>query len=315
MFDKTGTLTRGTLDVVATIPSGDHTLEQVVRASGSLEQLSEHPIGRAVAKYMASLQLASEPVTNVTNLPGFGISATMNGKRVLVGNSALMEAEKVALGELGDRADEEMERGRTVVFVAFDDQAIGLIALADRVRGDAREVITHLKETMPLVTMLSGDNRRTAAGVAESLSLEQFESDVRPEQKSLFVQSYQRAGHVVAMVGDGINDAPALATADVGIAIGSGTDVALEAADVVLVGAELSLLLRMFAVSRETMKIIRQNLFWAFAYNVLAIPLAAGLFYPVWGVTLSPMIAALAMSLSSLFVVTNSLRLNRLQLI
>ena len=233
---------------------------------------------------------------------------------MIIGNKALMESEQIPLESLQSMADLEMERGRTVVFVAVGRQAAGFIALADRVRGDAKEVVAHLKNNLALVAMLSGDNRRTAAGVAESLGLEQYESEVRPEQKRLIVESYQRAGHTVAMVGDGINDAPALATADVGIAIGSGTDIALEAADVVLVGSELSLLLKMFTLSRETMKVIRQNLFWAFAYNVLAIPLAAGLFYPVWGLTLSPMIAAMAMSFSSLFVVLNSLRLNRLRL-
>jgi Cu+-exporting ATPase len=190
----------------------------------------------------------------------------------------------------------------------------GLLSLADQVRGDAREVVDLLKARAQRVTMISGDNRTTAAGVARSLGLDDFEAEIRPDQKKLIVESYRRAGFEVAMVGDGINDAPALAAATVGVAIGSGTAVAIEAADVVLVRSELRAVARMFSLATQTMRTIRQNLFWAFFYNVVAIPVAAGLFYPVAGLTLSPVLAALAMSFSSVFVVSNSLRLGRVDL-
>ncbi|TET96661.1 MAG: HAD family hydrolase [Candidatus Zixiibacteriota bacterium] len=200
------------------------------------------------------------------------------------------------------------------MFAALDTELVGLISVADKLRSDAREVVTKLRSSMSRVTMLSGDNRRTVEGVAGSVGLDSFEAEIRPDQKQVIVESYRKAGFKVAMVGDGINDAPALAAADVGVAIGSGTDVAVETADVVLVRPELSTLVKMFEVARSTLRIIKQNLFWAFFYNIAAIPLAAGLFYPLFGWTLSPTIAAAAMAFSSVFVVTNSLRLNRLEL-
>jgi P-type E1-E2 ATPase len=212
------------------------------------------------------------------------------------------------------QGEQEMEKGRTVVFAAVDGQVIGTMSLADRLRGDARDLIAELKDSMTKVTMLSGDNRKTAEGVARTLGLDSYEAEIRPDQKKLIVESLRKAGFKVAMVGDGINDAPALAAATVGVAIGSGTDVALEAADVVLVRSNLMDVRKMFEVSRQSMSTIKQNLFWAFFYNVIAIPVAAGVLYPIAGITMSPVLAALAMSFSSVFVVTNSLRLSRLEL-
>ena len=207
-----------------------------------------------------------------------------------------------------------METGRTVVFVAWAGQVIGLFSLADHVRNDAREVVEKLKRRKLRLSMISGDNRVTAQGVARSLGLEHFEAEVLPAQKQVIVESLRRAGYRVAMVGDGINDAPALAAATVGVAIGSGTQVAIESADVVLVRSDLTGLVHMFNLATETMRTIRQNLFWAFFYNAIAIPIAAGLLYPVAELSLSPSLAALAMSLSSVFVVSNSLRLGRVAL-
>jgi Cu+-exporting ATPase len=186
--------------------------------------------------------------------------------------------------------------------------------LADRIRSEATETVARLKAIMSKVSMISGDNRKTAAGVAQLVGLNDFEAEILPQQKKYMVESYRKSGFNVAMVGDGINDAPALAMANVGVAIGSGTDIAMEAADVVLVRPELTSLPKMFELSRVTMKIIRQNLFWAFFYNIVAIPVAAGLFYPLMGLSLSPVIAAAAMAFSSVFVVSNSLRLTRLKL-
>jgi len=314
VFDKTGTLTRGQLEIVKVRTFGQVSEQNLIRMVGSIESQSEHPVAKAIVRYMRRRQIQSAVVRNVEARPGFGMVGECDNRRLVVGSRGLLEQEQVPLGPTMRQVEKEMEVGRTVVFVARDGQVVGLLSLADQVRGDAREVVDLLKARAQRVTMISGDNRTTAAGVARSLGLDHFEAEIRPDQKKLIVESYCRAGYRVAMVGDGINDAPALATATVGVAIGSGTAVAIEAADVVLVRSELNAVARMFSLATQTMKTIRQNLFWAFFYNVVAIPVAAGLFYPVAGLTLSPVLAALAMSLSSVFVVSNSLRLGRADL-
>ncbi len=314
VFDKTGTLTYGELAVEEVKTFGRMAERELVSIVGSAESQSEHPLARAIVHYMKSQQAEPVVVKNIAARPGFGLQADLDGRRLLVGNRSLMESEGVAFGQALTPAEQEMNKGRTVIFAALDTELVGLISVADKLRSDAREVVTKLRSSMSRVTMLSGDNRRTAEGVAGSVGLDSFEAEIRPDQKQIIVESYRKAGFKVAMVGDGINDAPALAAADVGVAIGSGTDVAVETADVVLVRPELSTLVKMFEVARSTLRIIKQNLFWAFFYNVAAIPLAAGLFYPLFGWTLSPTIAAAAMAFSSVFVVTNSLRLNRLEL-
>jgi P-type E1-E2 ATPase len=225
-----------------------------------------------------------------------------------------MEGEQVSFGQSLLAGQREMDKGRTVVYVAMDGQITGTFSLSDRVRSDARDVVSHLKDSGRNVIMLTGDNRRTADGVARALGVDNYEAEIRPHQKQVIVDTTRKVGYRIAMVGDGINDAPALAAADVGVAIGAGADVALESADVVLVRSALTDLQKMFRVSKASLKIIRQNLFWAFFYNVIAIPIAAGVLYPSLGLRLSPMMAAAAMSLSSVFVVTNSLRLRRLTL-
>jgi Cu+-exporting ATPase len=281
---------------------------------GSVENQSEHPVAQAIARHMRQRQIQPAVVRKVEARPGYGMVGECDGRRLILGSQRLLEKEDVALGPALRQGEVEMESGRTVVFVALDGQVIGLFSLADQVRSDAREVVDRLKRRLPRVTMVSGDNRMTAQGVARTLGLEHFEAEVLPAQKQVVVESLRRAGYSVAMVGDGVNDAPALAAATVGIAIGSGTQVAIESADVVLVRPDLIGLVHMFNLATETMKTIRQNLFWAFFYNVIAIPIAAGLLYPVAGLSLSPSLAALAMSLSSVFVVSNSLRLGRVAL-
>jgi len=314
VFDKTGTLTQGVLEVTAVKTFGRLSETALVRLAGSVENQSEHPVARAVVRFMNERQVSPTPVRNVETRPGFGVIAESDGRRVLIGNRALMEEQGISFGPSLLQGEQEMEQGRTVVFIAVDGLVAGLLALSDRIRADARELIAQLQSRMKRVGMLSGDSRKTAGGVARSLGLEHFEAEIKPDEKKMIVESYRRAGFTVAMVGDGVNDAPALAAADIGIAVGSGTDVAIEAGDVVLVRPELRLVSRLFNLASQSMKTIRQNLFWAFFYNVVAIPIAAGVLYPVAGLTLSPMLAALAMSLSSVFVVTNSLRLNRIDL-
>ncbi len=314
VLDKTGTLTHGELTVVDVRAVDGFSISDLIRIAGAVERQSEHPVAQAIAARSGGEGSAASRVEGIEAKPGFGMVALVDNRPVVIGNRALMDARQLDLNGTLELAEPEMELGRTVVYVAVEGRVRGIFSVADRVRGEAKEVVAQLRSQIPYIAMVTGDNRKAAAEIAESVGIENCESEVRPEQKTLFVESYRRAGHTVAMVGDGINDAPALAAANVGVAIGGGTDIAMEAADVVLVRPDLNNLRRMFAAARKTMAIIRQNLFWAFFYNVIAIPLAAGAFYPAFGIRLSPMIAAAAMAMSSVFVVSNSLRLSRLEL-
>ncbi len=314
IFDKTGTLTTGQLEVVSIRSTGNVSESGVLAIAGSAESQSEHPIARAITRRMKKDQLEPHQVRNVTARPGFGVTAETATGIIAIGTESLMDSTNINLTGAAALAEQERQKGRTVVFVASNGELIGLIALEDRVKSEAPATVTALKQRFARVAMVTGDNHVTAQAVAKHTGIEQVEAEIRPDKKQLIVNSYRGEGLVVAMVGDGINDAPALAAADVGVAMGSGTDVAIEAADVVLVRPHLSTLTDMFSLAGWTMKIIRQNLFWAFAYNVVAIPIAAGVLYPAFGMTLSPMIAAFAMSMSSVFVVTNALRLNRVKL-
>ncbi|MDF1545133.1 MAG: heavy metal translocating P-type ATPase [bacterium] len=311
VFDKTGTLTRGRLDVVGIRTFGKLSERNLIRIVGSTERQSEHPVGQAIASYMDLQQIESRTVRDVEALPGFGVKAECDGSQVLIGSRALMEENEVDLEAALDESVQEMSKGRTVVFAALDGLLIGSVSLSDVLRSEAPEIIGQLKAADKKVLMISGDNRQTAQGIATLAGVDSFEAEIKPEQKKFIVESYRKSGFNVAMVGDGINDAPALAMANVGVAVGSGAEVAREAAGVVLVRPDLNGVIKMFEISALTLKIIRQNLFWAFFYNFAAIPLAAGLFYPLFGWSLSPVVAAGAMALSSFFVVTNSLRLNR----
>ncbi|KAA3637494.1 MAG: Cu(2+)-exporting ATPase [Calditrichaeota bacterium] len=314
IFDKTGTLTMGQLEVVEVKSFAEMNEQDIIGLTASAEIQSEHPIAKAIIAYQKKYQLEKRKIKDVTIFPGFGLKAEYNNRRLVIGNSTFLKKEKINLGNAETFGESEMQKGRTVIFVALDERITGMIALADKVRPEAKDVISYLKSEIETITLLSGDTRTTAGGVARTLGIENFEAEIRPEQKQTIVQSLKRAGFKIAMIGDGINDAPALAEADIGIAIGSGTDIAIESSDVILVRSELSDIIKLFKFSKFTMQIIKQNLFWAFAYNILAIPVAAGIFYPLFGWSLSPMIAAGAMSFSSLFVVLNSLRLNSIEL-
>lgn len=311
VFDKTGTLTQGNLEVVSVLTFGELSERAMLRLVATAEVQSEHPVAKAIVNHARWQQVEFAVTGNVQALPGFGVRSDAEGLPLIIGNRRLMKEQNIDFGRALEIGEKEMEKGRTVVWVALGGTVIGLIALADRIRSEAPEVVAAVLSRGKRVLMLSGDTNKTAAGVARSLGIIDFQPEIRPEQKQIVVESLRKTGHRVAVIGDGINDAPALAAANVGVAVGSGTDVAIETADVVLVHSGLSRITEMFDIASRTMKVIKQNLFWAFFYNVLAIPIAAGLLYPVFGWTLSPMIAAAAMAMSSLFVVTNSLRLGR----
>jgi Cu+-exporting ATPase len=311
IFDKTGTLTRGEFEVlqVRAADEDEDKETELLRLAASAESGSQHPLATAVVERAKTLQVDLHSPKNLTEFPGFGLKAEVSGKAVLVGNQVTMEKEKVDISQFDEWADEEMALGHTVVYVAADGQALGFLSLADKIKDEAAGVIDKVKNSGRQVVMLTGDNHRTAAGVAKNLGVDRFEAAVKPDQKALIVDTFRRADRNVMMVGDGINDAPALAAANIGVALGSGTDVAMESADIILVRDDLNALIEALEISRLTFRTIKQNLFWAFFYNIIAIPLAAGLFYPLFGWGLSPIIAAAAMAFSSLFVVTNSLRL------
>lgn len=308
-IDKTGTLTHGKLEVVNVIITGKISERKLIQLSGSAEIQSEHPIARAIVSHMKQKEVAPSEIKNIETFPGFGLTGEFNMNTLIIGNRQIIEQEEILFGQSLIKAEQEMKKGRTVVFIAVNGQVEGIISVSDRLRSEAKEVISFLKNKM-YVGMISGDNRKTAEGIARSAGLEHFEAEIKPEQKEVIIDAFRRAGYVTAMVGDGINDAPALAVADVGISIASGTDIAIESSDVVLIRSDLTSIIDMFAISHATMKVIKHNLFWAFFYNIAAIPIAAGLFYPLIGLSLSPAIAAAAMAMSSVMVVTNSLRLN-----
>ncbi len=314
IFDKTGTLTYGHMTVAEIAIAEDVSREQVLGILLALESQSDHPVAKAIVAHLKTQSVSPLALSHVESRPGFGMTAEYEGAQVVVGNRALMQTASVDLASLASKAEEEMKAGRAVVLLAVNQKVVAVISLADRPREDANLVVADLKSQMAHVALLSGDNRVTAEAVGREVGIDEVRAEIRPEGKREVVESYRSKNLSVAMVGDGINDAPALAAADVGIAVSGGTDVAFEAADVVLLRPDLKLLTRAFTLARTSLRVIKQNLFWAFFYNVLMIPLAAGVFYPMTGWTLSPMIAAAAMACSSLFVVMNSLRLGRMRL-
>ncbi len=311
IFDKTGTLTEGHFEVSA-FRAAEETDERVLfELAASAEAGSQHPLAEAIVEKAKSLDTRLTPVHNLKEYPGFGVKGEVDGKMIVVGNLVTLQKEGINTESLVAPAEEEMAKGRTVVFAAADGMALGYFALSDKIKDEAGEVINKIQAGGREVIMLTGDNIKTAKGVATELGIKKFEASVRPDQKAIIVETYRRAGNNVMMVGDGINDAPALAAADIGVSLGSGTDVAMESADIILVRDDLHTLLEALEISRLTFRTIKQNLFWAFFYNVIGIPIAAGVLYPILGWGLSPIIAAGAMAFSSLFVVTNSLRLMR----
>jgi len=309
VFDKTGTLTRGQPQVTDIVPAKNRDSARVLEIAVALEAVSEHPLAQAVVQRGREEGIAPRPVEGFQALAGFGVRGTLNGNTVLLGNSRLMEQGGIAADGLGERALAFSEEGKTSVYVAEDGKILGLVAISDVPRDSAREAVQTLKKMGLNVAMITGDNTKTAAAVAESLGIDRVLAEVLPGDKASEIQRLQKEGRIVAMVGDGINDAPALSAADIGIAVGTGTDVAMETSDVTLMTGDLNLVPGAIRLSFETMKVIKQNLFWAFFYNTLGIPIAAGVLYPFFGILLNPVFAAAAMALSSVSVVSNSLRL------
>jgi Cu+-exporting ATPase len=306
VLDKTGTITNGTPTVTDVIAIGmdEATL---LRLSAAAEAGSEHPLGEAIVRAATELNLERLPAEAFQAEAGHGVVARVAGEQVLVGSARLMAAHGVAVDEAA--AQHLVEAGKTAVFVAVAGRPAGLLAIADPVKPGSRRAVERLRELGLEVVMLTGDQRRTAEAIGREVGIDRVVAEVLPEDKAGEVRRLRAEGQVVAMVGDGINDAPALAAADIGIAMGSGTDVAMESAAITLVRGDLNGVVASIALSQATMRNIRQNLFFAFFYNVLGIPLAAGVLYPFTGWLLSPVIASLAMALSSVSVVSNALRL------
>jgi P-type Cu+ transporter len=311
VFDKTGTLTLGRPVVTDVIPAAGVSDDDVLAIAAAAEQASEHPIGEAIVARAKERGLALPPVTEFTTVPGQGIDALAPEGRLLLGNGTLMLARGVDVTALAPQAGALTTTGKTVVYVAVAFRPLGLIAVADTLKPEARGVVAALRARGLAVAMLTGDDRRTAAAIAREAGIEAVMAEILPEDKAREVARLREQGRRVAMIGDGINDAPALARADVGIAMGSGTDVAIEAADVTLMRGDLRGVVAAVDLSRRTIRIVKQNLVWAFGYNVVLIPVAAGLLYPLWGILLSPILAGAAMAFSSVSVVMNSLRLRR----
>ena len=312
VVDKTGTLTEGRPQVAVIFPTAAS--QEVLRVAAALENASEHPLAAAILKAAASQRIALDPVTNFRAITGKGITATIGANSAALGNRALFADLGIPLGSLDPEAATREADGNTVVFVAQNAKAIGLIAIADPVKSSTAQALAALAEDQIRVVMLTGDNRSTAEAVARKLGITQIEAEVFPDQKASVIARLQQEGHVVAMAGDGVNDAPALTQADVGIAMGTGTDVALESAAITLLKGDLGGIARARTLSHATMRNIRQNLFFAFAYNSVGIPIAAGLLYPLFHLLLSPIFASAAMTFSSVSVIANALRLRRLKL-
>ncbi|OLC29499.1 MAG: copper-translocating P-type ATPase [Armatimonadetes bacterium 13_1_40CM_64_14] len=309
VLDKTGTLTRGTPSVTDVVPVNGLDAADVLRLAASAEWGSEHPLGEAMVRHAHAQNLALLRPEGFEAIPGQGIVARVGSQTVVVGNPTLLESRGVSVDGTKKIGQDLARAGKTPMYVVVDGSVAGIVAVADTLKPHSREVVEALRHRGLDVVMLTGDNVETAQAVAGQVGIEHFRAGVLPHHKADEVKRLRAAGRRVAVVGDGVNDAPALAEADLGMAIGAGTDVAMESADVVLVGEDLRGILTAITLSQQTMRTIRQNLFWAFAYNVVLIPLAAGALYPLFGILLNPMLAALAMASSSVTVVTNSLRL------
>jgi P-type Cu+ transporter len=314
IVDKTGTLTEGRPAVVAIKPAAGVDQNELLRIAASLERGSQHPLGEAIVRAATALKLELVPVTDFDAPVGKGVSGLVGGRKVVIGNHRIMTDAGMNTGALDAEAEALRRDGGTAIYIAIDGQPAGVIGVADPIKASTPDAIAALKAAGLRVVMLTGDNLTTAQAVAAKLGITEIEADVLPDQKSRVVERLRAEGRVVAMAGDGVNDAPALAAADVGIAMGTGTDVAMQSAGVTLVKGDLNGIVRARNLSAATMSNIRQNLFFAFIYNALGIPIAAGILYPSYGILLSPMIAAAAMSLSSVSVIANALRLRSVTL-
>jgi len=314
VIDKTGTLTEGKPRVTAVVPAAGFGESVVLSFGASLERSSEHPLAAAILAAAADRKVVLQDVTDFASVTGKGVTGTIGGRRVAVGNAALLKDHGVASADLETRADALRLEGATALFVAVDDKPAGIIAVADPIKATTMAALDALRGEGIRIVMLTGDNRTTAQAVAGKLGITEVEADVMPDQKNGIVRRLKSEGRVVAMAGDGVNDAPALAEADVGIAMGTGTDIAMQSAGLTLVKGDLAGIARGRALSRATMRNIRENLVLAFVYNVVGIPVAAGVLYPSFGLLLSPIIAAAAMSLSSVSVIGNALRLRTVRI-
>jgi Cu+-exporting ATPase len=314
VVDKTGTLTEGKPSVESVVVIAGQDESELVRLVASLEQGSEHPVGSAIIAAAKENRFALGTVANFQSLTGRGVTGKVDGKAVIAGNEKLFQELGLPIATLPKSADDLRRDGQTVIFAAVDGRPAGVIGVADPIKKSTPQALRALKAEGLRIVMLSGDNRATAEAVARRLGIDQFEAEVLPDKKSAVVKRLQSEGRIVAMAGDGINDAPALAQADVGIAMGTGTDVAMESGGITLVKGDLSGIVRARKLSRATMRNIRQNLFFALIYNSVGVPIAAGVLYPFFGILLSPIIAAAAMSFSSVSVISNSLRLRNARL-
>jgi Cu+-exporting ATPase len=314
VFDKTGTLTKGMPEVTNIISLNSLSEQEILKYAASAEKTSEHPLGEAIIRSAKSRKIELADPRDFKAVEGHGIEAQVDGKSVLIGNKRLMEDHGISVGGLEEKAELLAAEGKTPVYISLECQAAGLIAVADTLKENSLQAVEKLKKMGLEVAMLTGDNRKTAEAIARMAGIERILSEVLPEDKVHEIKKLQSEGKKVAMVGDGINDAPALAQADIGIAIGSGTDVAVEASDITLIKDDLQGVVSAIELSKKTIKIIKQNLFWAFFYNSIGIPIAAGLLYPFFGILLNPIFASAAMAFSSVSVVSNSLRLRRARL-
>jgi Cu+-exporting ATPase len=314
VVDKTGTLTEGKPKVVAVVPAQGLDDAEVLRLAGSLERASEHPLARAIVEAAAERGISLTDATDFDSPTGKGVIGSVLGRKIALGNARFLAELGTSVAALEGEAERLRQEGATAIYLAVDGKAAGVIAIADPVKPSTPEALKALTADGVRVVMLTGDNKTTARAVGRRLGIAEVEAEVLPDQKSAVVEKLRREGRVVAMAGDGVNDAPALAAAEVGVAMGTGTDVAIESAGVTLLKGDLTGIVRARRLSAATMRNIRQNLFFAFIYNAAGIPIAAGVLYPSFGVLLSPIIAAAAMALSSVSVVGNALRLRRVRL-
>jgi Cu+-exporting ATPase len=314
LVDKTGTLTKGKPSLMTVVALPPYSREDLLRLSAGLEQSSEHPLASSIVSAAHAEHVSFNGATDFRSVTGKGVVGTVDGRAVALGNKALFEELSIDSSAIEDQAQQLAHEGQTVMYVAIDNRAAGLLGVADPIKETTKEAVSILREEGIEIVMVTGDNKATAEAVARQVGIQKFEAGVLPPEKSKVVERFQRNGAIVAMAGDGINDAPALARADIGIAMGTGADVAIESAGVTLVKGDLRGVVRARRLSRAVMRNIRQNLFFAFIYNALGVPVAAGVLYPVFGLLLSPMLAAAAMTFSSVSVITNALRLRDMKL-
>ncbi|TAL28337.1 MAG: copper-translocating P-type ATPase [Nitrospirae bacterium] len=314
VFDKTGTITKGEPEVTEIVSVNSVSESEILQLAASAEKGSEHPLSEAIINKARMMDIQIMDAEKFEAVPGHGIKAVVEGRKIILGNSAMMDPARIKISSLRDKADSLANDGKTPMFVAIDDEAAGIISVADTIKDGSLEAVNALQSLGIEVIMLTGDNRKTGKAMAKKAGIKRVLAEVLPEDKANEVKKLQAEGRIVAMVGDGINDAPALAQADVGIAIGTGTDVAMEASDITLIKGDLRGVVTAIALSKATIKNIKQNLFWAFAYNTILIPVAAGVLFPFFGILLSPIFAAGAMGMSSVTVVSNALRLRKFRL-